>query len=136
MRQRREGFLLPSGARCFARTCLLMASLAFPATSLAAGHDVVCQPRGPSAATVLVLRGGYFSRGDARSRSPMRACRRFAAAGLRAISVDFPNRRFFAALDYIRTVAARERQTGGGQVLVYGESSGGTHAPWLPQTKF
>src|ERR687887_715868 len=76
----------------------LLASLAAPQPSRAAGHDVVCEPKSASVGTVLVLRGGYFSRGDARSRSPMRACRRFASAGLRAISVDFPNRRFFAAL--------------------------------------
>ena len=46
-----------------------------------------------------------------------------------------PNRRYFAALDYIRAVAARERQRAGTKVLAYGESSGGTYAAWLAQEK-
>src|SRR5690349_1178687 len=111
----------------------LVASLATPCAAFGAGHDVVCQPTAP-VATVLVLRGGYFSRGDARSSSPMRACRRFASAGFRAISVDFPNRRFFAAREYIDAVAAQERGSGN-EVFAYGESSGGTYAAWLAQRK-
>jgi hypothetical protein len=113
----------------------VVTSLCAPAAAPAAGHDVVCEAKSAPRATVLVLRGGYFSRGDARSSGPMRACRRFASAGLRAVSVDFPNRRYFAALDYIRTVAARERQRAGAEVLAYGESSGGTYAAWLAQEK-
>lgn len=110
-------------------------SLTLPGLAVAEGRDLVCQPSRKPAATVLVLRGGYFARGDARSAQPKRACRAFARAGARAVSVDFPNRRFFTAQKYIRRVVTRERRRGPKRLLAYGESAGGTFVAWLAQRR-
>lgn len=116
------------GSRAICAVWLTTMAACAPAAAAPGGAhgDVVCKPARPARAGVVLLHGGGFWIGA--TRQYLREfCAPWAAAGFRAVGVDYPVRNFVGAIRASRR-AARSLRGVVAPVVAFGESAGGTLA--------